>query len=94
MAEATQPYHNLVSNEARSAIATLARLAAKKVVKRQLAAEGLKLTHYSAREIAILANDYLLEHRFELREHATAQYRRLVESGALRAPRPLRKSAR
>lgn len=77
-----------------AAIAVLARLAARKAVKRQLQAQGLKLTRFSARDIAILANDYLLANRAELYEAATAQYRRLVESGALPAPKPLRKSAR
>ena len=74
-------------------IAVLARLAARKVVTRQLQAQGLKPTRYSAREITLMAEAYLRDHP-ELVASATAQYRRLVESGALPAPKPLRKSAR
>lgn len=77
------------------AIAVLARLAARKAVTRcQLQAQGMKLVCFSLREIAILADDYLLTHRPELCKAATAQYQRLVESGALRLPKPKRKSAR
>jgi hypothetical protein len=75
LTEGQQAYHN------RAAIVVLARQAAKKAVKRQLQAQGIKPGLRSAREIALLADDCLLTHRTELREHATAQYRRCVKSG-------------
>lgn len=92
MAEANEAYHNR-DLSARAAIVALARQAARKAVKRELQARGIKPLSLSAREIAGMADDYLRAHRVELREQATAQYRRLVESGALPAPKPQRKSA-
>lgn len=50
----------------RSAVITLARQRAKKVVLLQLRAQGLKLAQFSAREIALLADDYLDRHRARL----------------------------
>ncbi len=50
----------------RSAVFTLALYSAKKAVKRQLQAQGLKVAHYSARDITILAERYLNDHRTEL----------------------------
>lgn len=44
-------------------IATLAKQAAIKAVKRQLQAQGIKLTNMSHREIVILAEEYLAQHR-------------------------------
>ncbi len=51
-------------------IATLARQAAIKAVKRQLQAQGIKLTNMSHREIVILAEEYLAQHRQTLLAHA------------------------
>jgi hypothetical protein len=48
------------------AVAVLAHRSAKKAVVAQLRAQGLKPQHYSAREIAILADDYLAQHRARL----------------------------
>jgi hypothetical protein len=41
-------------------------------VKLKLCAQGLKLQQFSAREIAVLAEDYLVEHRAELVTEAKA----------------------
>jgi hypothetical protein len=50
-----------------AATITLAQLAAKKAVKRQLQAEGrVKVNHLSAAELSRLAHVYLLEHSVEL----------------------------
>jgi len=45
---------------------TLARMQAKKAVLHELRAQGLKPQHFSAREIAVLADYYLNQHRAEL----------------------------
>jgi hypothetical protein len=54
----------------RAAIATLARQAAIKAVKHRLRADGLKLHDFSAKDIAVLADKYLAEHRARLIEDA------------------------
>jgi hypothetical protein len=50
----------------RSAVMTLARMRAKKAVLFELRAQGLKPQHFSAREIAVLTEYYLNQHRAEL----------------------------
>ena len=45
---------------------TLARMRAKKSVLLALRAQGLKPQHFSAREIAVLTEYYLNQHRAEL----------------------------
>jgi len=50
----------------RSAVTTLARMRAKKAVLLELRAQGLKPQHFSAREIAVLTEYYLNQHRAEL----------------------------
>jgi hypothetical protein len=50
----------------RSVVMTLARMQAKKAVLLELRAQGLKPQHFSAREIAVLADYYLNQHRAEL----------------------------
>jgi hypothetical protein len=48
------------------AIVVLAIQRAKKAVKAQLQAQGHKVAHYSAKEIAVMADQYLSQHRHEL----------------------------
>ncbi len=43
-------------------ITVIARQAARKAVKRQFQAQGLKVSHIAAREITAAANDYLRDH--------------------------------
>jgi len=50
----------------RSAVMTLARMRAKKSVLLALRAQGLKPQHFSAREISMLTEYYLNQHRAEL----------------------------
>jgi hypothetical protein len=50
----------------RSAVMTLARMRAKKSVLLALRAQGLKPQHFSVREIAVLTEYYLNQHRAEL----------------------------
>jgi hypothetical protein len=61
----------------RQAVIVLALLRAKKVVKANIRARGQRLADFSAREIALLAEDYLAQHRQELvaeAEHAIATW--------------------
>jgi hypothetical protein len=50
----------------RSATATLAKQQAKKKVKALIAAQGRRIHEFSAKELSLLADDYLAEHRDEL----------------------------
>ena len=61
MAEATQAYHKRDLNSG-VAIARLARQAARKAVKCQLQAQGIKPLSFSMREIIVTADAYLRDH--------------------------------
>jgi hypothetical protein len=50
----------------RAATHTFAHQQAKRMVKHQIAAAGEKIWDYSARDLAIMATEYLAEHREEL----------------------------
>ena len=54
----------------RSAVMTLARMRAKKSVLLALRAQGLKPQHFSAREIAVLTDYYVNQHRARLMTEA------------------------
>ena len=54
----------------RSAVITLARMRAKKAVLLELRAQGLKPQHFSSREIAVLTDYYLNQHRAQLMAEA------------------------
>jgi hypothetical protein len=54
----------------RSAVMTLARMRAKKLVLLALRAQGLKSQHFSAREIAMLTDYHLNQHRTKLMAEA------------------------
>src|SRR5215468_7626001 len=61
----------------RSAVAVLAMQSARREVKAQIRAQGLKVAHYSAKEISILAEAHLAQHREQLKaeaEHAIATW--------------------
>ena len=68
------------------AVMTLARWDARKEIKRELYAQGIKLAHVESREITIAANRYIDDHP-EIITFATQNYRSLVASGRLRPPR-------
>jgi hypothetical protein len=61
------------------AIAILARQAAIKAVKADLWARGAKLSYIAPKEIRIIANEYLAEHRAELVAQATEKWRAMTE---------------
>src|SRR5215468_7809621 len=54
----------------RSAVMTLARMRAKKSVLLALRAQGLRPQHFSAREISVLTDYYLNQHRARLMTEA------------------------
>ena len=54
----------------RSAVMTLARMRAKKLVLLELRAEGLKPQHFCAREISVLTDYYVNQHRAKLMAEA------------------------
>ena len=54
----------------RSAVITLARMRAKKAVLLALRAQGLKPQHFSTREISVLTEYYLNQHRAKLMTEA------------------------
>ena len=61
----------------RSAVLTLAMQRAKKAVQADIRAKGQRIADFSAREITLLAEDYLAQHGEELRaeaEHAIATW--------------------
>jgi hypothetical protein len=64
MAEANDSVH-LAKLRARLHFATitLARQAAIKTTKHQLRAQGLKVSHFSRRDLVVRAEQYLAEHR-------------------------------
>jgi hypothetical protein len=66
-----------------TASVVLSQLRARQAVKRQLQAQGLKVTHYSAKDISVLANQYLADHRAELIPPAIEQARAMILSGAM-----------
>jgi hypothetical protein len=68
------------------AVMTLARWHARQAVKRELLAQGLKLSHIEASEITRAANQYIIDHP-EVLALACESYRSLVASGRLRPPR-------
>jgi hypothetical protein len=97
MTEATQAYHKREAQAAADylrglAIGTLAlaRHEARKAVKHQLRAKGLKVTHIAPREINALANDYLAAHPVLIAE-ARARVERWTAEGVMgkRAQRAL-----
>ena len=56
---------------------------AKKAVVAQLRAQGLKVHHYSARDIALLTEDYMAQHRARLIEEAAQDVARWPEFAAV-----------
>jgi hypothetical protein len=57
----------------RSAVMTLARMRAKKAVLLALHAQGLKPQHFSAREVGVLTDYYVNQHRARLMAEAAEE---------------------
>ena len=62
MAEAPSILHPQPS----AVIVGLARQTARNAVKAELRAKGLRVTNFSARDLSVMADDYLARHRAEL----------------------------
>jgi len=73
-----------------AAIMTLARWHARKAIKRELYAQGIKLMDVESREISLAAIRYVEDHP-EIISIATERYQDLVKRGVLRPPRNRRK---
>ena len=69
---------------------TLARYYARQTIKRELLAQGLKLSHVEASEITSSANQYIDDHP-EIIAFATERYQDFVKRGILRPERKRRK---
>jgi len=93
MAKAEQAYHKRdAAGVAPGQVMTLARYYATQAVKRELYAQGIKLVHVEASEIARAAIQYIDDHP-EIIGFATARYQDLVKSGRLKPPRSRRKAS-
>jgi hypothetical protein len=90
MDEANHSLQQISTIRITTAAHVLAQLRARQAVKRELQAQGLKVTHYSARDISSWANVYLDEHP-ELIPAAALEARAMILAGALgkRAQRAL-----
>jgi hypothetical protein len=64
-----------------TAAVVLAQLRARQAVKQQLQRQGLKVSHFAAREITALASEYLAEHRAELMPDAIETIERWTLAG-------------
>ena len=60
-------------------VRTIARRLARDAVKRQLRDRGLKVSHFSAKEISVLAEEYFAQHPELINEAATVVERLRVE---------------
>jgi hypothetical protein len=91
MAEANHSLQQIPTLRITTAAHVLAQLRARQAVKRQLQAKGEKVSRYAAREITVLARQYLAEHRSELMSEAIANARAMILRGDLgkRAQRAL-----
>jgi hypothetical protein len=66
MAEAKRSIPQIPTIHITTAAHCLAQLRARNAVKHQLRKQGLKVSHYAARDITAMACEYLSEHRSEL----------------------------
>ena len=83
MAEAKQSvYEAKLRASMIGGVCTIARLRARDAVKRQLRDRGLRISHFSAKEISLLAEEYFAQHP-ELINEAATQVERLRAEGFL-----------
>jgi len=66
MAEVNRSIPQIHSIRITTAAHILAQLRARQAVKDQLRKRGLKVSHYAARDITVMACEYFAEHRSEL----------------------------
>jgi hypothetical protein len=66
-----------------TAAALLAQIRARKQAKAELQRKGEKVSHYSAREITLLAQQWLTTHRAELMPDCVERAKAMILSGAL-----------
>ena len=66
MAEANRSIPQIPTTRITTAAHCLGAMRARDAVKDQLRKQGLKVSHYAARDITVMACEYLSEHRSEL----------------------------
>ena len=80
MAEATlSVYEAKLRASMISGVVTIARMRARNAIKRQLRDRGLKVSHFSAKEISVLAEEYFVQHPELINEAAIVVERLRVE---------------
>jgi hypothetical protein len=83
MAEANASLQQIPTIRITTAARVLAQLRARQAVKRELQAQGLKVSQYSAAEITSWAIVYLDDHHETLIPAAIEEARRMILSGVL-----------
>jgi hypothetical protein len=84
MAEATlSVYEAKLRASMIGGVLTIAHLRARDAVKRELQGRGLKISHFSAKQISILAEEYFAQHGAELLNEAVTTVERLRTMGYL-----------
>jgi len=81
MAEANRSLQQIAAIRITTAARVLARLRARHKVKDQLRKQGLKVSHYSARDITAMACEYLIKHWSELMPPAIETIERWTLAG-------------
>ena len=81
MAEANQTIPPIHTIRITTAAHILAQLRARQAVKDRLRKQGLKVSHYAARDITAMACKYLSEHRSELMPSAIETIERWTLAG-------------
>jgi len=96
MAEANRSIPQIHTIRITTAANVLAQLRARQAVKDQLRKQGLKVSHYAARDITVMACEYLSQHRSELLPPAIETIERWTLAGEFgkRAQRALRAKLR
>ena len=96
MAEANRSIPQIHALRITTAACILAQWRARVAVKDQLRKQGLKVSHYAARDITVMASEYLSEHRSELMPPAIETIERWTLAGKFgkRAQRALAQAQR
>ena len=81
MAEANRSVPQFHTIHITTAACVLAQSRARQAVKDQLRKQGLKVSHYAARDITAMACEYLSEHRSELMPEAIETITRWTLAG-------------
>jgi hypothetical protein len=81
MAEAKRSIQQIAAIRITTAANVLAQLRARDAIKDQLRKQGLKVSHYAARDVTAMACEYLSQHRSELLSSAIETIKRWTLAG-------------